>query len=866
MIDFPAQKMQDAGPSLARVDSRQLFAAWAILCAVVGALVLLYLAVGWQASGPAAEAPVMPLDDTYIHFQYARAIADGYPFRYNPDQPPTSGATSLLYPAILAVGYRLGFQGERLAWWALLIGVLCWIGSVWLVYRIGANDGSRAAHGVGLVMALAFALTGSLGWAFMSGMETGLMLLATLLTLWYVVRDDRRGAIFGGVLIALIRPEGLVIGLLAAITMTSRESSRRALIHRLPLYSLPLIAGLIQPVLNALATGSVAASGMQAKSYLYNVPPDLGALIKTTADVAARIWSELIGGFGEKGIPYVLPGLVLLCVPIVIVSLRDVWRMRRLSPVILIVGWLLGLTAAISILETAFWQFSRYQQPMIALLFPLAAWSLIALGRALNRAYRLVVTGAALIVLAGFSLATTFRFAGYYADNVREVASSQVPMARYVTEHVPPGAIVGVHDIGVMRYLGSHATYDVVGLTTPGAAQVWRSGPGAVYEQMLNSPWRPGYFAIYRDARGLTYLAETDLFKETLARFSSTQPPVNVASATDSGQAVYKAGWTFAAFAGQPWQPSSLSASAGMKRVHSVNVADFASEDSHQYRWWEAVRRSGFATEVREMDYAACQPTPANPSCKLIDGGRLITGGEEMTITTEPGQDLIWITRVHPYNAAALTISVNGRPVARRVIPAIPGQWLEIVTLVPGSLITGTQTLVRAEANITDPAAGHYMPYYHWFYQGTYHADTTITLPGPTARFGQAIILAGRSLAYNASTRTLKVDLEWQVDPGGDAGSLGDAKTFVHLYDQNDQFVKDVQVDQRPGDGVLPPANWLPGVVRDTLTLVVPESVPPGTYRVTIGLYDPVTMVRLPVTGEGLGSDRRLFIGNVGVR
>jgi hypothetical protein len=867
MTDAPPR--EPTGSPTARPDSRRFYVALAVLLLAVGGAALLYLSAGLRASG--GSTPVMPLDDTYIHFQYARALAEGYPFRYNPDQPPTSGATSLLYPLLLAVGYRIGFRGEPLSWWALLIGVLCWFGSAWLVYRIGSRDGSLPAHWIGLAVAVAFALTGSLGWAFMSGMETGLMVFATLLTLWYMVNEDRRGALIAGALVTLVRPEGLAIGLLASLYMATREPSRRAFLRHALLYSLPLLAALIQPALNLFATGSATASGLQAKSYLYLVPPDPGTILSSVANVAGRMWAELFAG-----LPYLLPGLVTFCALAVVVGLRDGWRARRLNPPILVFGWLLALTAVLSLLETAFWQFKRYQQPMVALLFPLTAWSFVLLCGLLAGRYRLIVMGILLSGLVAFSLTTTASFVQDYADNVHEVAFSQQPMARYVAANVPAGAIIGVHDIGVMRYLGGHPTYDVIGLTTPGAARAWRNGPGAAFEQMLTSAWRPAYFAIYRDALGLSYLADTGLFRQKLADFPSTQPPHNIASATNGGQAVYKADWTYAAFASRPWQPASVTAVAGMKLVDSVNVANLASEDAHQYRWWEAAHRPGFATEVYEQSYVACQPdsaspqaekgsggeVPPNPTCKVLDGGRLITGGEEMTIRTQPGQDLIWITRVHPRNPATLTVFVNGTRLATRVVPAIPGQWLEIATLIPASAITGTQTRVRTEANITDPTVGHYMPYYHWFYQGTYHADNSVTLPGPGATFGQSIRLVGRRLTYDVESRTAHIDLEWQ---GGGDGA-GDAKVFIHLYDAVGKLVENAQIDQRPGSGTLPPGNWLPGTLRDSYSLVVPPSVAPGTYRVAIGLYEPVMLLRLAVAGEGSDVDRRLFIGKVDVR
>ena len=52
-------------------------------------------------------------------------------------------------------------------------------------------------------------------------------------------------------------------------------------------------------------------------------------------------------------------------------------------------------------------------------------------------------------------------------------------------------------------------------------------------------------------------------------------------------------------------------------------------------------------------------------------------------------QTLADITRVHGRESTPLSISVNGKPVASRVQPAISGRWVEIVTLIPGDQITG---------------------------------------------------------------------------------------------------------------------------------------------------------------------------------
>ena len=65
--------------------------------------------------------PCGTLDDSFIHFQYARSFWEGRGFGFSPGSPPVAGATSLLWPLLLAVPYGLGLRAERIVWaaWAL---------------------------------------------------------------------------------------------------------------------------------------------------------------------------------------------------------------------------------------------------------------------------------------------------------------------------------------------------------------------------------------------------------------------------------------------------------------------------------------------------------------------------------------------------------------------------------------------------------------------------------------------------------------------------------------------------------------------------------------------------------------------------
>jgi hypothetical protein len=79
-------------------------------------------------------------------------------------------------------------------------------------------------------------------------------------------------------------------------------------------------------------------------------------------------------------------------------------------------------------------------------------------------------------------------------------------------------------------------------------------------------------------------------------------------------------------------------------------------------------------------------------------------------------------------------------------------------------------------------------------------------------------------------------------------------RSFVHLLDAAGQIV--AQDDGVPGEGTLPTLGWLPGeYLADSHELLLPSSLAEGEYRLEVGLYDPVTELRL---GDGILLDAAL--------
>ncbi|HVC34013.1 MAG TPA: glycosyltransferase family 39 protein [Chloroflexota bacterium] len=129
------------------------------------------------------------------------------------------------------------------------------------------------------------------------------------------------------------------------------------------------------------------------------------------------------------------------------------------------------------------------------------------------------------------------------------------------------------------------------------------------------------------------------------------------------------------------------------------------------------------------------------------------------------------------------------------------------------------------------------------------------------ALFGGQITLVGFDLVAG-STRgkgavsvkagsRLSVTLVWQASHNlGVMGIPRDETVFVQALDQKGNLV--AQDDGMPASGSAPTTSWAPGeVVADPHTIVLPATLPPGTYTLIAGLYDAQTLARLrTATGD----------------
>jgi hypothetical protein len=407
-----------------------------------------------------SHAPGFPLDDAWIHQDFARTLAQRGRFAYAPDQSG-AGSTSPLWVLLLA---PVQFIPSAPLWlvvlWADALGALALFGLAWatgaLVEGWLADMDVRLRAAASLLAGCAVITEWHLTWAALSGMETLLFVLLSVLLLLGVGRNwhpVRLGVIAAG--LTSTRPEGAVLALLVAAALTLKTSPVpqakrqrwKSLLLYLGLYVLWLIPLL---VLNEMASGHLLPSTFYAKGAYYALgTTELERLAGYALGVLQFLWSSPPVVLGLSGAVYLL------------------WQKRREwrdSTIWLALIWCLALIGVYAVHLPVVYQNGRYLMSVLPAFLALGIVGWLRLLRA--RRYTLLPIALLALALA-LGLLSIGRGAGIYAANVRYINEYQVATALWLREHTPAGAIVATHDIGAIGYFSDRQVVDLGGLTQP---------------------------------------------------------------------------------------------------------------------------------------------------------------------------------------------------------------------------------------------------------------------------------------------------------------------------------------------------------------------------------------------------------------
>ncbi|OQO90831.1 hypothetical protein B1813_14995 [Saccharomonospora piscinae] len=687
-------------PSPARSATRDR-AAW-----LVGALALL-LGSAFVAVDLAYNQGnlIAPIDDAYIHLQYASQLGSGHFFEYNTGDPVSTGASSLLYVFALGAAHALGFSGTALLAFAVALGLVCFAATALLTCRLGTALLGRA---VGVWSGVLTAVSGPLLWGAASGMEVGLTALLVTASVLAFVRERPRARftwtpVVAG-LLALVRPEGLFFAAVLCVAMLWTLWRARALTPGRILASVvPLLVGVAQYVFFLLATGTLRANGVQSKSHLYDRPIFYPGEFVDRTFANIRIVVDHFTGLNNTDFTFPLALVFFLGGIAYLLVTRPEWRALCLA----VAAGFAAVVVSAATLSTALLHELRYFQPFLPLFLVFAAAGGYALTRLVPReGPRRYALHAVLLVMLLFTVVATPTWAVRLGRQAATIRDTDVSVGAWVSGNLPEDAIVGVKDVGAIAYFGDRRVVDTIGLATNGMAEASNNGTGSLYEALRSLPEgeRPTHFAVYEPWPGAAMRPFVDagvFASPPLVTFSVRTPPDlnNRRIVPFTEMHVYAADWTLAGSGDRAPIPGRVR--------DQVNVGSLGSEDHHDYEVRSAVPGFQPNTVLRRQG-------------DVVDSGRTIVGGERLTARgLIPGRPLTVATRVlSGAENREVRVRIDGRDAGVWRLPDSPDAWTTAEFTVPGELVTSPEATVELEP--TRPLLSphpEYTSFGYWFVQ-----------------------------------------------------------------------------------------------------------------------------------------------------
>jgi hypothetical protein len=630
-----------------------------------------------------------PLDDVFIHFDYARATARGYPFQWSPGNGYSSGNTSILYPFVLALGYVSGFHGQNLVVWAGIVACLSLLALLVAAARLFAPLSVWTKY---LAPPLLFAI-GALDWSLFSGMEVafflGVWALAFIAALRSVALSEEaaetsekqttpalardrilvglRGWELGiaGALLVLTRPEGATslaaLGILCADAERRRSGGKRAALVLARAAAPAVVALAMQALANRFFTGEFAASGALVKLTLYN--PYMTAREKLDEYLFLLkyvVFRNTEYHFADA-LPYGYIVTAFAAVPLFVRSTRRVAITLWASAF----AWL----AVVALNAQVRWQNERYTMPAVAWILLLAA---LGLGWALDpRAGRFgpaIETGEAhpargwhralFAARAALALGLLGLFIWHQEPRMRDqiwffgrasrnIRDQHVTVGRMLRQMSPRPHRILVGDAGALLYASDLPGLDLIGLGGYHELPFARAGVhglGATLELIERLPVaeRPDFFAIYPSWWG-------DLPNWFGERVTAVPVQGNVICGGYE-KVVYRADWHGL---GRGAQPTTLA--PGERVVDELDVADLVSEAEHRY---EFPHPSAGFVEARLLS------EPSEARLDMFDAGRRIPQGraEKFRLAVARSRRTRLLARTAPEHDTEIEVAIGERP------------------------------------------------------------------------------------------------------------------------------------------------------------------------------------------------------------
>jgi hypothetical protein len=412
-----------------------------------------------------------PLDDSWIHLHFARNIAEGAGFSYNPGVP-VAGSTAPLWTLLLALGVVVFGASVAVV---KGIGVTTALAATIVVRRAARAWGAGAFGALGA--GIGFAWTGAVAWGALSGMEVTLAALLVAASLLAHARGCELWTAVGTALAVLARPEALIVVPLLIL-------ARPLTVRRVVLFA-GVTAALLAPAVafSLVTVGSPFPATARAK-----IEGGLLGWLAGVREPARVTWLSRPAEFYEGWVRWLWTIDWLLPLGL-LVALALVWRRpgRALAvPALALLVHPLAMALFAPYRDPAF-QEGRYSIHLLPLAFVVLA---VALGTRLTRP-RI----AFLALYLGFSVVALPPAATRYGWAVQNINAMQVHLGHWVDEHLPRREVIALNDVGAIAYLSRRTVVDLVGLVSPDVLPYRRAGEAGILRYLAERC--PGHVIVF---------------------------------------------------------------------------------------------------------------------------------------------------------------------------------------------------------------------------------------------------------------------------------------------------------------------------------------------------------------------------------
>jgi hypothetical protein len=646
-----------------------------------------------------------PLDDVFIHFDFARSTARGYPFQWIDGNGYSSGGTSLLYPFVLALGLVVGFRGLSLMHWAAIIAVTGVMVSAILLRRAYVGLPRAASY------LLPFALlgVGALSWSFFSGME-----LALFFAIWsaaVVAEDDlaraasepnasiARSSVWlaiGNLGIVVTRPEAIstvAVLSLASAWHVQKHRGRTAAVRNVLVTATPAACLILtQAIANRLLTGDFAAAGAIVKLELYSPHMQLADAFRSYL-FFLQYQVMRVTEWHFSDVPYL--GWVVWA----FASLALLPRQTRAWAMLLWAS-LLGWIATVACNGQVRWQNERYTMPAVAFLLIAAGLGAgYALTLPFTKPFRrsrfawagAAVTAAAMLFYTNSQARCTARQVWFFGRASRNVFDQQLQVGHRLGHLLKPTPHrIAMGDAGAIPYAADLPGLDLIGLGGSNRLPFARAagwGLGATVEliQRMQRADRPDVLAIYPG-----WWHELPLwFSDGIIDRATITARGNVICG-GATKVSYHADWSSLDDSESP-----LTIRDGEQLRAAIDFGDLVSERAHDYRttkpWYSYVG-------MKKL------PDPSNRNRDIFDASRIADPTLVQTFTLKnlrKAKAVRLLFRVAPTHEMQFALSLPDGIVGKvQLMPS--DSWQESSLTIDGSRVSES---LRVTLTNTGPSA-----------------------------------------------------------------------------------------------------------------------------------------------------------------